>query len=122
MATVRVTHSIGDLAKDCAKIATTAQPRLSKVVRRNVNEGTTLARGFARGSSGPHGLNYFKRITGEMTGLLEGEFGPHGDVVGNAVGGGWRNGPPNTDLERTQDVIGPKFGRDVQDELGKLFW
>lgn len=122
MARVRVEHSIGDLVADCSKIPVQMVTEGSKVVRRSVREGNALARAAARGSSGVHGKNYFKRITGEMTGPLEGEYGPHGDVVGNAVGGGWRNGPPNTDLEKSLDVIGPKFAKAVDDMVAGLFW
>lgn len=119
---INVDHTIGNLAADLTKIETTAAPRLGKVVKRKVREGNAYARAFARGASGPHGKNYYKRITAEMTGLLEGEYGPHGDVVGNAVGAGWRHGPPNTDLEKSQDRIGPEFADAVSDEVGKLFW
>ncbi|MCD4535645.1 hypothetical protein LRP67_16250 [Nocardioides sp. cx-169] len=119
---VRVEHSIGDLAKDMANIARKAKPDMARVVKRNTREGNTLARKFARASSGPHGLNYFKRITHEMIDPLTGEYGPHGDVAGNAVGGGWRHGPPNNDLPKSADIIGPKFGNDIQDLPGKWFW
>lgn len=120
MATVRVTHTIDNLAADCAKIAQTTKPKMAKVVRRNVEQGTKLARRFAQESSGIHGKNYFKRITGEMTGLLEGEYGPHDG--GTPVGAGYRHGPPNTDLERSLDIQGPKFAKDVSDEADGLFW
>lgn len=122
MASIRVTHSIGDLSRDMDRIPAKLVKEGSKVVRRNVREGNAYARAFARGASGTHGKNYFKRITAEMTGPLEGEYGPHGDVVGNAVGAGWRHGPPNTDLEKSQDIIGPKFAHDAGEMLEGLFW
>lgn len=121
MATIRVSHGIGDLSADLARIGSKAKPKLEKIVSRNVSQGHKLAQAFARGSAGPHGTLYYKRITAESSGL-EGEYGPHGDVAGNAVGAGWRNGPPNTDLPRSADIQGPKFANDVQDEVGSWFW
>ena len=122
MATVRVHHTIGDLASDMAAIVPKPRVEGAKVVKRNVTAGNKLAQRFARGSSGPHGENYWKRITSEMTGALEGEYGPHGDVVENAVGAGWRGGPQNTDLPRSADIIGPQFEADVHAMVGRWFW
>lgn len=119
---ISVRGGVGDLADDLAAIPAKAAPRLVGAVKRNVNQGNALARTFARESSGPHGKNYYKRITAEMTGTYEGEYGPTGDVVGNAVGAGWRSGPPNTDLPRSADIIGPKFADDVGDAIDGLFW
>lgn len=120
MFTVRVRDDIDDLANDFLSVASKAKPRLSRVVRRNVKEGHKLAQKFARQASGIHGINYYKRITAEMTGDLEGEYGPH--AGGTPVGAGYRHGPPNTDLEKSQDIIGPKFAKDVGDEMQGLFW
>lgn len=122
MARIRVTHDIDDLTADLTRIPPQMVRDGNKVVRRSIREGNALARSAARAASGPHGKNYFKRITAEMTGPLEGEYGPHGNVVGNAVGAGWRNGPPNTDLEKSLDVVGPKFAKAVDDMVDGLFW
>lgn len=122
MVTVRVSHTIDDLANDLTAIATQTPARLSAVVRRNVEEGNRVAQGIARAASGPHGRLYYRRLTSEMTGTLTGEYGPEGDVAGNAVGAGWRNGPGNHDLEKSLDVQGPKFARDVVDEVDRMFW
>lgn len=92
------------------------------VVAHHTEAGNAVARRFARESAGPHGKNYFKRITWELNSPLEGEYGPTGDVVGNAVGAGWRNGPPNTDLPRSADIQGPKFADDAGDILDQAFW
>ena len=122
MARIRVTHDIDDLAGDLTRIATTTRPKMVGVVRKNVERGNAAAQSFARASSGLHGKNYYKRITAEMTGPLEGEYGPHGDVVGNAVGAGWRSGPGNTDLQKSADLIGPRFAKDAGDILDRAFW
>lgn len=116
---IRVIHSIGDLADDLRTIAVTTKPRMVGVVRDNVKLGERTAQRLAKESSGPHGLNYWKRITSELTGDLEGEYGPH--AGGLPVGGGWRHGE-NTDLARSTDVIGPAFAKDVHDEVDDLFW
>ena len=122
MASIRVTHTIDDLASDMRKIATSTKPTMARIVRRNVSQGEKVAQGIAKRASGPHGKAYWKRITSEMVSPLEGEYGPHGDVVGNAVGAGWRHGPPNTDLEKSLDIIGPRFAREVSDAADSLFW
>lgn len=121
MTSVRVTHSIGDLASDMAKIPPAAQRKLSATVKKNTAYGEKVARRLARERAGPHGKNAFKRITSEMVGPLTGEYGWTGDAS-QIVGAGWRNGPPNTDLERSQDIVGPKFAADVSDVVDRLFW
>lgn len=122
MARIRVNHTIGGLRRDMDKIARTAAPKMSRVVKRNTTQGEKLTQRIARGAAGPHGLNYWKRITSEMVGPLTGEYGPTGEVAGNAVGAGWRHGPGNTDLEKSLDVQGPKFAKDVGDVADGLFW
>lgn len=119
---VRVTHTIGDLQRDCAAVPVKAAPRMVKVVRKNVEQGNKVAQGVAKRKAGPHGTAYWKRLSAEMTGPLSGEYGPHGDVVGNAVGAGWRNGPPNTDLAKSADLQGPKFAHDAGSIFRGLFW
>lgn len=121
MARVSVTHGIGDLASDLAKIPPRAIKDLTAIVRRDTKYGETVAKRLARESAGPHGASYWKRISSEGKGLV-GEIGPTGTVRNNAVGAGWRNGPPNADLERMQDILGPKVASDVHDATGKWFW
>lgn len=115
---IRLEHSLGDLAADLRTIATTAKARMIGVVDNNVKFGERIAQRLAKESSGPHGKNYWKRITSESNGL-EGEYGPHDG--GLPVGGGWRHGE-NTDLPRSADLVGPKFANDVRDEAADLFW
>ena len=119
---VHVTHNIDDLANDLAGIPVKMMRQAPRIVKNHVNEGNRLARNFARAASGPHGKHYYKRITDEMTGPLSGEYGPTGVVAGNAVGGGWRTGPGNTDLPRSADVIGPKFADAIGEMVDSLFW
>lgn len=121
MTSIRVTHTIDGLERDMRRIATTAKPRMARVVKQAVKVGGLTARDIAQRRSGPHGKNYYKRITSEMTGPLSGEYGPTGVVDNNAVGAGWRHGV-NTDLEKSQDIIGPKLARDAANAIGSLFW
>src|SRR5690349_1822783 len=114
MARLRVEHTIDALLADEKQILARARGDMSRTVRKNVAEGLRLAKNFAIESSGPHGKLYYKRITGEMTSPLTGEYGPHGVVDNNAVGASWRHGAPNTDLPRSADIVGPKFSHDVQ--------
>lgn len=119
---VLVTHGIDDLAKDIRGVAVRSKADMARTVKKNVTEGHKLAQLYARQSSGPHGKNYYKRITTEMLAPLVGEYGPHGDVVGNAVGADWRGAPANNDLPRTLDFIGPKFRQDAFRLADKWFW
>ena len=118
---VRVSNTLDDLAADTRKVAGQIKPKAASLVKRKVAMGRQVARRFAQESSGPHGVSYYKRITSEMTGTLEGEFGPTGDVVGRAVGAGWRHGE-NTDLPRAGDIVVPTFGNEAGDMLADLFW
>ena len=120
MATVHVSHHLGALIADMDAIPAKVKTKGAKVVKKNGAAGTKLARRFAQELSGPHGKAYFKRITGESTGALEYEYGPHAGGV--PVGGGWRHGTPNTELERSQDIIGPRFAADVDFMIRDIFW
>lgn len=117
-----VRHTMHDMAGDLAGLPAKVDIGLARAVRKNVEQGNAIAQGIARAASGPHGSAYYKRITGEMTGAHEGEYGPHGDVAGNAVGAGWRSGVVNTDLDKSLDIQGPKFAKDVGDVVDGIFW
>lgn len=121
MARVSVTHGIGDLASDLASIPPRAISQGSKIVKRDTREGRNHARRIARKASGPHGSAYFRRISDEMVGPLEGEYGPTAVKGEDYVGAGWRSGE-NTDLPKSADIIGPKFADDIGDMVDGLFW
>lgn len=127
MASIRVTHSIGDLSADLARIATETRPRMRGVVRDGLKVGTALARGYAKEQVGPHGKHLYKRINSNMDrglGLfgntISGEYGFDGIPKSDFVGGGFRHGI-NTDLPRSADIVGPAFLRSVDDEIGDMF-
>lgn len=118
---ITVSSTLGELESDLRTMAVTAKPQMASIVKWNVEAGNAHARKFARESAGPHGKNYYKRITSEMTSPLSGVYGPTGEVVGNAVGAGWRHGH-NTDLDRSADIVRIKLERDVSEFLDDLFW
>lgn len=115
---VRVIKTTDKLVSDLTSIPVGFARRAPEVVKEHVTAGNKLAQQFARDRSGPHGKNFWKRYSGEMTGPLEGEFGPHDGGI--PVGGGWRNSV-NLDLPNAADIIGPQFAGAVGDLAGDLF-
>ena len=118
---IRVTHSLGDLEADLIGAAAKLQAEAPVIVRRNIEAGNRLARGFNRQAAGPHGKSHFKRLTAEMTGPMSGEYGFTGDI-GDSVGGGFRNGGGNTDLDKSFAIQADKFGDDVAGLADRLLW
>lgn len=117
---VRVRHSIDRLADKYEAIPAEFDAKAPRIVWDNVALGRDLTKALARQKAGPHGENYFKRIKGEMTGQLEGEYGPTGEPKTDFVGVGFRHGV-NTDLPQSADKAGPSLAADVQRLVGELF-
>lgn len=114
-------EDIADLAGDLKRIPATARLRGAAVVAKNVEIGAEATRTIAKAMAGPHGEDYYKRITGEMTGPLQGEFGPEGppktDYVGvDGSAGAWR------DLQKAETKIAARFQRDIRRMVDGLFW
>ena len=119
---IRVTDTIGDLADDMRAIPAKFETRAPKVVAKNAREGNKRAQIIARTKAGPHGKNYWKRLTSEMTGPLSAEYGPEGDPKTDFVGVGFRHGGNNNDLPESADLQAPKFVKDIGDIVDGLFW
>ena len=117
---VRVRHRIDRLADDYAAIPAKAIVGMNKIVRDNVDYGRDLAKALAREKAGPHGQAYYKRITSEMTGALEGEYGPEGSPKTEFVGVGFRSGI-NTDLPQSADRVGPAAAADLRRLITRLY-
>lgn len=117
---IRVRHTVDKLADDYEKIPARAAVGMARVVRENVDYGRDLAKALAREKAGPHGRNYHKRISGEMTGPLEGEYGPTGEPKTEFVGVGFRSGI-NTDLPQSADRVGPAMAADVRKLIARLY-
>lgn len=117
---VRVRHRIDRLAEDYAAIPAKAQVGLARIARDNVNQGRDLAKALAREGAGPHGQNYWKRISAEMTGAFEGEWGPTGTPKTEFVGVGFRSGI-NTDLPQSADKVAQSAAADVRKLVTRLY-
>lgn len=118
---VRVTGSVGDLAHDLEEIAVRVRPDMRRVVNGSRISAERLAKQFAQEKAGPHGKDYYKRISSEMTGDLEAEVGPTGAPKTEFVGAGFRHGV-NTDLPRTADAIGPEMAAGIRRKTSEWFW
>jgi hypothetical protein len=116
-----VTNTLDDLAADIGAIPVRAQAALPRVVHKNLTKGNRIAQRLAREKAGPHGKNYWKRLSAEMTGPLSGEYGPEGEPKSDFIGVGFRHGV-NLDLPNSADQIAPKFAGDVLDAADGLFW
>ena len=112
---IHVSHTLGDLEAALISRPARVVKGSAKAIVKEGRRGNNLARRFAQELSGPHGKNYFKRITGESTGALSYEFGPHSGGV--PVGGGWKHGTPNTELDRAADIVGPALAKDIRGVL-----
>ena len=129
---VVVRHHIGRLADDLAKIPVKAHKDMLGVVRKNLRIGNDLAKANARASSGRHGKYYPGRFRVNMYGaaaalsgggLYGGEYGPSGHPQGEmSFEGGSRNQKPHRDLQRSLDVVGPKFADDAARLADGWFW
>jgi len=129
---VNIRGGVEDLIADFAKIRTGAPRALNGVVRDGVRAGTTSAKGFAKTSAGRHGKRYPAAITGQMRraylygegAIYHGEYGPD---ISRPQGGmsfeyGSRNQKPHMDLNRSADLVGPQFAREVGNAIDRLFW
>lgn len=117
---VKVRHTIDRLADKYEGVAVKTPAALHHIVADNVDYGRDLARALAREKAGPHGQAYWKRITSELTGPLEGEYGPTGEPKTEFVGVGFRSGI-NTDLPQSADRVGPAMAADVRKLIARLY-
>lgn len=121
---VHFTHHIDDLADDCRQIAVTCKKDMRATVREGIKVGGNVARDNARRTAGTHGKHYPKAITWEMTGALEGEYGPDSAMPqgGMSFEGGSRNQPAHLDIAKSADLIGPTFAQEVRALPARWFW
>jgi hypothetical protein len=116
---VKVRHRLDRLEADQNRAATEFLPKAHRAVKQSTDFGRDLARALAREKAGPHGKAFHKRINSEMTGPLEGEFGPDGTPKTEFVGVGYRHGR-NTDLEKAADRVGPDLAARVRRILSEV--
>ncbi|WP_436702404.1 hypothetical protein [Nocardioides sp. BYT-33-1] len=116
---VRVHHRIDRLARRQENAAVEFAPKARRAVKQSTQFGRDLARALAREGAGEHGEHYWKRINAELTGTLEGEFGPDGTPKTEFVGVGFRHGR-NTDLPKVADKVGPDLAARVRKILSEV--
>lgn len=121
MARIRVIGGVADLRDDLAAIPPKTRIYLRRIGSFNARNGNRLAQRYARQGAGPHGKDYWKRMTHEQTGPLTWEYGPEGVPKTDFVGVGFRHGT-NTDLPRSADVQGVRMASDVRKMVDGLFW
>lgn len=112
---IHVTHTLADLEAALISRPARVMKGSAKAVVKEGRRGNVLAQRFAQELSGPHGTAYWKRLSGESAGALQYEYGPHSGGV--PVGGGWRHGTPNTELDRSADIVGPALAKDIRGVL-----
>lgn len=126
---VRVLHDLGDLANDMGSIATRAPKDMRDVVKHNIHEGNRIAKAHASEQHtmfGDADIEYPPSFTAEMTGPLQGEYGPDSAIGDGSQAEGYEHGsinsPPHHDMARSYDVIAIEFPLDVDDMVRGWFW
>ncbi|HET8614287.1 MAG TPA: hypothetical protein VFL94_02095 [Actinomycetales bacterium] len=128
MTSIKVSSHLDELAADMEKIATKAERVMLSTTREALKVGNMLAKDFARASSGRHGKLYPRSFSAELTfagfGLIAGEYGPDAEMPQGGMSFEWgsRNQKPHLDLNRSADVIGGSFAREVGERIDGLFW
>lgn len=128
MTTVRVQHSIGELAGDLRGIATQTPRRMTGVVREAAKRGNRNARAFA---SEQHtmfsdvDIEYAPSFTVERVAPLTYVYGPE-DVGEGRKASGYEWGSinqaaPHSNLDRSVDIERVEFPLDVSDEM-RFIW
>jgi hypothetical protein len=120
---VRITvhHTLDGLARDLVTISKAVPFQGRAVVRKNIEAGNLIAQNIAKKAAGPHGKDYYQRLSAEMTGPLIGEYGPWGPPKSDYVGVSGTVGAMR-DLEKSAARIAPRFQRDVGKMADRLFW
>lgn len=134
MSTIRVRHrGVTDLAADLRHIATTAHGDMRDVVQEGIRVGNTVAKDYARESSGEHARKYpgtfsaamNRGYRGQGVSIIQGEYGPRsggqGDLA-SVLENGTRNNPPHNNLAKSADLIGPAFQGEVSRLPDRWFW
>lgn len=133
MAQVTVRHSIGRLAADMADIPARATVDMYEKTREAGRLGNSLAKDYARESSGRHARKYPGTFSAEMKQTFRGfgsqifvtEYGPRATgqgLLAPILENGSRNNKPHFNLLRSADQIGPAFAREVGELPNRWFW
>ena len=112
-------NGISSIVRDLEATPGKIQSQGGALVHRNGERLNRLARNIARAKAGPHGANYFKRISAEMTGPLSVEVGPS-PLQGERYVGVDAPGGPGRDLDEALAKVRPKFYDDASDLMDRL--
>jgi hypothetical protein len=112
-------NAISETARDLQAAAVSIPTEGSAIVHRNGERTNRIARSISRKKAGPHGENFFKRITAEMTGPLTSEIGPSALIGTRYVGVGGSAGV-DRDLDEALAKAAPKFHKDAADFMDGL--
>lgn len=115
---------IADLAADLRTITMRAPLRISRTMSEEARLGNELAKEFAKKSAGKHGKLYHRAFSAERLGIYTYTYGPDASMPqgGMSFERGSRNQPPHLDLARSADIVGPRLGGAVLNDVGDLFW
>lgn len=131
---VSVHHHLDDLEDDLSSIARQAPRDMIRTVREGVRVGNSVAKDFARDTSGAHAKKYPSAFTAEMHGLqstltghglYSGEYGPRPEgqgLLGPILESGSRNNPAHLNLARSADLMGPALQGEVRRLPDGWFW
>ena len=130
---VKVHHTLELLEADMREIVRKAPRELNGLIREGIKVGNSVAKDFARKSSGRHGKLYPRSFSTNMnrpahfSGLVSiysGEYGPDISMPqgGMSFEGGSRQQKPHLDLARSSDIIGPALAGEVRRTVGGWFW
>lgn len=121
---IRATNSLGDLIAALSEAPVKLVTEGSEIVRSNIEAGNRAGKTFAKATSGVHGKHYPNAFTAQMTGALQGEWGPDASRMqgGMSFERGSRNQKPHLDVLRSADVQAPRFQDDVSDLADRLLW
>lgn len=119
-----VSHDLDRLQRDLKKIPGKLAGGAERAAARRAQEGNRNAKRRATRTAGKHGKHYPSAFIAERVGDMHWRYGPITSIAQGAMSfeGGSRNQPPHLDLEKSAAVVGPKFGRDISQLIGRVFW
>lgn len=113
-------------------IARKAPDAMRSTVRTSLRDGNTIAKEFARQTSGTHARKYPGAFSAAMlpsqagfgSTIVRGEYGPVGrgqGLLAPLLERGSRNNKAHLNLDRSADLIGRYFGIAVDEMVDELF-
>lgn len=117
---VVVTHRVDVLARDFRQAPAKVGRKVAAATRSAAAQGNRLAKKYARQSAAAHGKDYPDTFSTEMHTPLDWEYGPEArgqGLLARILNDGSPTSPAHNDLEKSMDVITPKWRDDVGDAL-----